>query len=517
MTANSRIVLNFIATYGRSLYLLGVGLVCSRWKLKILGEIDFGLYGLVGGLDILISFFSNNMAVAVARYYAYAVGQSQCQLDRSVGINICRQWFSVALFMHVVLSTVALVVGYPIGVWIIENYLTIPVDRISDCVWVWRFVSMSCFCGMLTIPYSAMYTAKQYIAELTIYSFVTATLNVVALYYMMVHPGTWLVGIAFWMSFLAILPQLIIAWRAHKLFPECRFSWMSINWNSFRELSRYASYRLIGAISSATRLQFLSILVNKMLGPTRNASMSIGHALNGHAQTFASSLEGALSPAITNAYGAGDMKRFSNLVFASCKFSVFLSLIFVLPLLCESDEVLRIWLGNPPPCSAGVACWLMLGAVLQSATSGHYMAIYASGSIKRFETITAIMGMVVFPLAWLFISLGHDVASVGGAFFAGWCFMIQVRLIVAKRVAGLSISRWINGVLLPYLIISIPIYFVGVLIKTFIRPSLGRVVYTTVSINAVFLPCFWFIICNNQERVRIVEALRSKIGKFYRK
>ena len=57
MTANKRIFLNIIATYGRSLFTLGCGLISGRWVLAILGEVNFGLWGLIGGMTVFISFF----------------------------------------------------------------------------------------------------------------------------------------------------------------------------------------------------------------------------------------------------------------------------------------------------------------------------------------------------------------------------------------------------------------------------------------------------------------------------
>ena len=42
MTQNRRIVLNIVATYGRSLYALAIGLFCGRWTLMALGEVDVG-------------------------------------------------------------------------------------------------------------------------------------------------------------------------------------------------------------------------------------------------------------------------------------------------------------------------------------------------------------------------------------------------------------------------------------------------------------------------------------------
>jgi hypothetical protein len=50
MSPNRRIFLNIIATYGRSLYALVLGLFTARWALQALGVCDYGVMGVVGGL-----------------------------------------------------------------------------------------------------------------------------------------------------------------------------------------------------------------------------------------------------------------------------------------------------------------------------------------------------------------------------------------------------------------------------------------------------------------------------------
>ena len=54
MSPNRRIMLNIVATYGRSLYALVCGLFISRWVLAALGKTDFGLYGVVGGMTVIV-------------------------------------------------------------------------------------------------------------------------------------------------------------------------------------------------------------------------------------------------------------------------------------------------------------------------------------------------------------------------------------------------------------------------------------------------------------------------------
>ena len=53
MSPNRRILLNILATYGRSLYALVCGLFISRWVLAALGKTDFGLYGVVSGMMVI--------------------------------------------------------------------------------------------------------------------------------------------------------------------------------------------------------------------------------------------------------------------------------------------------------------------------------------------------------------------------------------------------------------------------------------------------------------------------------
>lgn len=89
MTPNRRIALNFIATYGRSVYTIVIGLFCGRWTLMALGEVDYGLMGLVGGMTAFISFFNSLMATAIGRFFAYSVGAAE--VKGANGLEECRQ------------------------------------------------------------------------------------------------------------------------------------------------------------------------------------------------------------------------------------------------------------------------------------------------------------------------------------------------------------------------------------------------------------------------------------------
>ena len=82
MTANRRIWLNVAATYVRNAYSLALGLVTARWLLLSLGQTDYGLFGVVGGLIAFVTFFNRLLAGAVSRFYAIAIGQAKRKGNR---------------------------------------------------------------------------------------------------------------------------------------------------------------------------------------------------------------------------------------------------------------------------------------------------------------------------------------------------------------------------------------------------------------------------------------------------
>ena len=512
MSPNRRIFLNFVATYGRSLYVIAVGLFCGRWTLMALGEVDYGLLGLVGGLIGFISFFNSLMATAVGRFLAFSVGEAQTKGDD--GIEECRRWFSVSVLLHTVVPVIALVVGYPIGEWAVRHFLTIPADRVEDCVWVWRFVCLSGFVSMVSVPFDAMYMAKQYIAELTIYTFVTSTLNAFFLYYMVTHPGVWLVRLSMWSCLLTIAPQVIIAIRASWLFPECRMKFAYMwEWRRVREVSVYAFYRFFGALGMMVRKQATDILINKILGPTKNAAMNIGATVSGHSNSLGGSLLSALAPAITNAYGAKDMERVKKLSFAACKLTAVLALVFVVPLLLEADEVFRLWLKNPPEGCVVICKSLLVVLVFENMTCGHYISIFADGRIRNYQTWCLCASCSAVPIVWILLLHGLGMMAVACSLVIAQAIVVVVRLYFAKRICGFFVSRWFCSIALPLVICAIVALAVGYLPHIFLEQSFWRVVLTTVVANGVFLPLTWFFALDGDEknifRTRILNRLKS--------
>lgn len=509
MSPRRRIIINVAVTYGRSLYALVLGLFTARWALQALGRIDYGLMGLVGGLSGFVSFINSLMASAVGRFYAVNIGGAKSCGDR--GLEECRRWFNTALAIHTLLPVLLVVIGYPIGACMIKNYLTIPADRLVDCVLIWRLTCLSCFVSMVNVPFSAMYTAKQEIAELTVYGFITVTLNAIFIYHMVSVPGNWLVKFMSWTCAVNAMPQLIIAVNAFRKFPECRviriYLW---DFERIREVCKYAYARFVANFSGMLSSQAKAILVNKYMGPDHNASMAIATSLSGHAMTLSASMSGALWPAIASKAGEGDSIGVKSLSFMACRMGSVLILIFALPLMMEIDEVLELWLHDPPPFAAEISCAIIVSTILQKLTDGYWMTILGYGKgVVYYSHRSCLAGVVLICIAWMLFAFGFGMWSIAIAIVLEGGTLLVVRLYTGQKLVGYSVRCWFVSVFIPVCAATvIAIGFAAV--PHFLMPqSFARILVTSFISELVFLPLAWYFVFNDSEKAFVLSRLRS--------
>lgn len=513
MTPRRRIFLNIVATYLRSLYALVIGLFCGRWTLMALGKIDYGLLGLIGGLTVFISFINSMMASSIGRYFAVAVGKAG--VSGEDGVEECRKWFTAAVTFHTIVPFVLVIIGYPIGHWAVTSYLNIPPDRVSACVWVWRFVCVSCLIGMVSVPFNAMYRAKQYIAELTIYSFVTTTLNVVVLYYMINHPRDWLAIFSFWTVMLSLAPHIIIAIRAVYLFPECRFRWRYARcWRELTSLGSYAMWSSIGSFGSMLASQGSAILLNLYYGAKLNAAKAVGGRLSGRTHTLCGSMTGAFAPAIQNAYGAGNYELMRRLAYQVCKIGTLLILVFAIPLALEVDEVLVLWLKDPPEYAAFFCIYSMCWTVIDRTSYGHMIAVHARGKIALYQAVLGGFVCLSFPIMWVCFKLGLGVWAIAIGGIGTQMLCAWGRVFFAKNLVGMGVMYWLVRILLPLAVLMAGTLAIGCIPRFLMTPSFMRVVVTTIMVETIMIPFAWFVLLDCSERSFFKDKFVRVISRF---
>lgn len=510
LTENRRIFLNVCATYARTLLNVACGLFSVRWVLMALGQEDFGLYGVVGGLIVFMTFINGLFSNSLSRFYAYSIGEMKVAEDKMAALEECRSWFSSSVSIQTIVPVILLAIGYPVGAYgITHSWLSIPPDRISACVWVWRCSCFTALTSMMAAPIWAMYMAKQNIAEMTGYYMLSTLIRTGFIYSMTLFPRDWLALYAMVLCGTGFAVRLCYTIQAFIIFPECRIRRKALlSLPRWRRLALFSGWQGFMGLGQIVKGQGMAILVNRLFGARVNAAMGVATQLAGESAALAGALQGAFAPAVTTACGACEYDKMRMLAFRVCRYSTQLMLLFAIPLALEVDEVLHLWLKTPPQYASGLCLCLMIAMVLEKCSLGHTIAVTAKGDISKYCFVHGFIVASVIFVAWCFVGLGGGVYWMGGAivFTTGLAALADV--LIARTLVGMGFRVWIAKVIIPIGVIVLVTVAAGMPSVLFLQKSFVRICVTTLSCLMAFIPVsVWSL--EKEERVKMkVWALR---------
>lgn len=501
MTPSQRIILNTIATYTRSVIGAGLALFSSRWVYNALGQTDFGLFSLVGAIIVFITFFNTVLSGSAARHYAFAIGQGD---SLEVG-----RWFSAALNIHLILAVILILIGWPVGEYVIAHVLTIPAERVSACLWVFRISLISAFVSMLSIPFIAMFTAKQHIAELAVWNMLFSIMVFALAWFLADASGDKLLFYAVGMVSILVCIQLVQVFRAMCIFHECRTGLgRGFDKNRFKEILSFAGWNLIGSFGTILRNQGTAILLNIQFDPRVNAAYGIANQVSAQTDQLAAAMIGAFSPEITTSEGRGDRVRMLSLSQRASKFGTILFLLFTIPLMVEMEYVLTIWLGEPPLHTA-MFCRLILATfIIDRLSVGNLMAVQAHGKIAAYQATVGTCMFLTLPLGWIILKLGAPPTGVGAAFVITMIGVSAGRVLWVRQLFGVPISQWFRAVVLPCLLVACVSIFSALVFQWLMPASLLRFASAAGFSILISLLTTWFLALDKDERNFFGQNLR---------
>jgi len=493
MNTSQRLILNTTAVYTRSLLSAGLALFSSRWVLNSLGQIDFGLFSLVGSVLIFIAFFNTVMATSASRHFAYAIGQGD-----SHEVN---RWFNAALSIHLCFAIALTLAGWSVGDYLITHMFNVPPDRIAVCRQVFHISLISLFTGMFSIPFIAMFKAKQRIAELSVWDMMHSFLNFAFAWYLTTTSGDMLFVYAFGITVILVFFHSVLVVRAAMNFQECNLVFRQwFDRKRLGEIFSFACWNLIGSLGVTLRDQGSAILLNVYFGPKVNASYGIAKQVSAQTGQLAGAMLGAFSPEITSREGRGERSGMIDLSLRASKFGTLLVLVFLVPLVVEMEYVLQLWLVTPPMYTETLCRLILFTFLIDRLTTGYMLAINAHGRIAGYQATLGGILVLTLPLVWLFLHLGFPPPSVGIAFIITMTLCSFGRVIWARYLLDAPILLWLKSVLIPCSSVGIVSMFAAAVPFHLLPSGFLRLALVTVSSLIAYSVLTWFIALDRRER-----------------
>lgn len=390
---NPHILKNSIILYGRMLLIMFINLAMVRLLLKTLGEIDYGIYNVVGGVVTMMSFLSSSMASAAQRFYAYYIARNdKIQL---------KEVFSTSLTAFLLILALCLFVSESVGVWFVHCKLNIPESRLLAAKLVYQ-CSVFTFClSLLTVPFLSLILASERMDVFAYISILDSFLKLLIIWQISsVGSFDTLVLYAFLLCIIQVLNFTLYAIHVKSLNRQIIFKPI---WNKklFSDIFGYCSWYMLGSVSNVLSLQGINILLNLFFNPIVNSARAIAFQIHSALIAFVNGFYSAVRPQVVKRYSIGDYVLLIDLIFKSSCLSYYLTLIIGVPLIFWMPNILEIWLPSTPEYAVLFSRLVIFNTLIEVIGLPLTTAVCADSNIKWFQIINSCIIVLNLPISYI--------------------------------------------------------------------------------------------------------------------
>ena len=374
-----------------------IGLVSVRLLLNALGQSDYGLYDLIGGVIGLFGFITSSLAQASMRFISVSLGKGDDD-DTARVFNSC---FWLHLFIAIALCFLLEI----FGLFIFNGFLNIEPERITIAKIIFHCMVLSLLININVSPLIALASSYENFLFVAIVSIVDSLLKLgiaVAVYYTMLDKllvyGILMVGIS-------VINYLLYFSYSKRKYKAALYIGRP-NFSALKEVMGFAGWTLLDTFSSVINRQGYAIMLNKFFGTVMNSAFAVSRQLEGHVYSVSVSVVNSMKPQIMKSYGSGDQDRMFRLSLTAGKFGFYMMSLVCIPLVVMMPEVLRLWLGTVPDNTVIFARLLILACMAEQITKGLVHANQAVGNIKWFSIIVSSMRIMALPVSIIALLFG---------------------------------------------------------------------------------------------------------------
>lgn len=501
---NKLIAKNSLFLYIRLLLMMAITLFTSRVVLSCLGEDDYGIYNVVGGVVSMFAFIQNSLIIAIQRFITFELGSGNKERLHKV--------FSTSVNIQFIIAIIIFVLAETIGLWFLNTKMSIPDGRIEAANFVLQCSIITTMISLITVPYNATIIAHEHMAVFAYFSIIEALLKLAIAYLLYISQFDKLKIYAILILFVSVIVQIMYSSYCRRKFEEAHFSF-GLDKKLFKEMASFAGWSFVGNTSTMLNTHGVNMLINVFFGVKINAARALAVQVENALEQFVNGFTTAINPQITKSYASNELNDLYLLICRGSKFSFFIMLIMAVPIIIESDTILSLWLKEVPSYTSIFLKLVILYSLITSLAKPMVTGILATGKIKRYQIEMNLISILIFPLSWITFYFGAPAYMTYIIANVIMFFLTFVRLKELKRLIDFPINEFLSQYLTIMIIVCFLAFSAPLAVQSLMSPSISRFFLICI------LSVMWSIICifvvglKRNEREFLVKKIRTTINK----
>lgn len=485
---------------------MAISLYTSRVVLHVLGIDDFGIYNVVVGFISMFAVLSDSLSTAYSRYMTVSLGKGDILLQKKI--------FSTSVNAQLVLSLGLFVILELAGLWFLNCKINIPDERVGSVNTIFQIAAISFIFTTFRVSFIALIIAHERASAYAGISVCEAVVKLIAVLFL-AHFATTdqLVSYVLLLLIITFIITLISVAYCFLRFQECRYQ-LALDYLLLKEILEFSGWTLFGRGALIFSAHGISVVLNMFFGVGVNAARGIATQVDGATRQFAYNVMMAVNPQIMKSYAVAENRYMYSLIIKGAKYACFVTLLYSIPIICETEYVLKIWLGIVPEGAVVFTRLSFVEAFFYIMTLTLNTSIQASGHIRNYQVVTGLLLILTVFLSYFLFVLGMPAVFAYFISIAINMIIVVESLYFTNKEVGLSVNYFIKEVILRSVCVVLLSSFISLIIINLLSPSFGRfvlvilcsLIVTTVSISAFGL--------NSSERIVMRKAIANKIKLF---
>jgi O-antigen/teichoic acid export membrane protein len=397
------------------------------------------------------------MSAATQRFITFELGKKDFEKLRKI--------FSTSITIHVLIAFIVLFFSETIGLWFLNYKLNIPVHRMAAANWVYQFSIFVFILNVINVPYDATIIAYERMNVYAYIGIIEVVLKLIIVFILLWFGFDKLIFYAILVFIVSFIIRIIYIVYCRLNFKECKFHFL---WDKqlFKSMASFANWNLLGVFSGLAYNQGVNILLNLFFGPSINAARGIAYQVQGAVNGFVTNFQVAVNPQIIKSYAISDKEYMYSLIFRSSKYSFYLLLILSLPVLIQTEFILKIWLKIVPDYAIIFTKLILIDILIGSLSGPLQTMVQATGKIKKYQIIVSGILILNLPISYLLLSLGKTPQITFVVSIIITIIALLARLIILNIDENFPISNFIKTVLFKVIMVFIASALLGVFVSS---------------------------------------------------
>jgi O-antigen/teichoic acid export membrane protein len=476
-----------------------VGILFTPYLINILGNHEYGVFSIVGGLMGMLSLINFGLGGTLVRFIAKYRGENDTK-----GIE---NLLALSLLLFTALGVIMIITGLTVAYNLALLFPNLATEDIEQVKVMFIILAVSTAVSLPGIVFHCIQVAYERFIFSKVLEIIKTLVRVIAIVALL-EQGHNAIAVIAVDAVVLLITFLLNAQYVYKRV-NVNIKLHNIDAPLLMTVFRYSFWFAVGMLVSQLTWNSGQLILARTGTTSDVAIFSVAVALSGYFISIAMAISNIYSPRASFMEGAGAKDEdFSHMLINIGRSQLLIVGLFLVGFIAIGKSFIYLWLGNDYISSFYVTCLLILPVIL-SISQGFANSVVQAKNLVAMSTIIKLIFACISVIAAYFLSLHYGLFGVAVSLSICWLVNLVFLNFFYHFYVKLDIITFIYKCWLPFLPLFILTVGVGLYINDiFVVTNWLDLFINSALVTVIYLVAAVVLFLNTAERLQVYNFMR---------